>query len=79
MLTDERPSRALSLLQFAITFAANPGNARQIALPRYIAVDDDGSISLRTPAPATSFVDAEQSLRAIMGVGADIRVPLAVD
>lgn len=78
-LATERPSRALSLIYFATAFSKDPDAPRTVALPSYIAVNDQGAFVLRSPAPATSFRDAEQQLRAVLGVATDPRLPLAAD
>jgi tetratricopeptide (TPR) repeat protein len=78
-LATERPSRALSLIYFATAFSKDPDAPRAIELPSHIAVNDHGAFTLRSPAPATSFRDAEQQLRAVLGVATDTRLPLAAD
>ncbi len=79
MLKGMRPSRALSLLQFAVTFSAQPNAARVIQLPTCITMDESREFILSTPLSANSFKRAERVLRGMMGIGARTRVPLAVD
>jgi len=78
ILAAERPSRALSMLQFALTYGTNPDAQRSVDLPQYINVTDR-SIELVTPPPARSYRSAEILLRSILGIGSSTPVPLAVD
>jgi hypothetical protein len=48
-------------------------------LPQVIATGEDGAFALYTPPVTASYEEAEQSLRTLLGIGADIRVPLAAD
>lgn len=77
-LNDARPSRALSLVQFAVRFAPNPHADMVIELPTHIALVD-GTYSVRATPPATSFADADFILRQLLEVPANVQVPLAVD
>lgn len=79
LFANMRPSRALSLLQFAVTFGSSPDEARVVILPQYMALDSDGSFTLARPLPAASLREAELMLRQVMGIGAETRVPLAAD
>ena len=79
ILQGMRPSRALSLLQFAVAFAKQPNATREIQLPTCIALEEDGEFVLVTPSAANSFKRAERALRNAMGIGARTRVPLAAD
>ena len=78
-LRDMRPSRALGLLQFAMAFSDDPEAARQIALPSVIRLKADDTISLSPLSDATSFAQANRSLREAMGIGAETKLPLLVD
>ncbi len=79
MLRPMRPSRALSLLQFAVAFAKQPNAARTIELPTCITLEENGEFTLVTPPDINSFKRAERVLRSVMGIGARTRVPLAAD
>ena len=63
-----RPSRALSLLQFAVAFAKQPNATREIQLPTCIALEEAGEFVLVTPLAANSFKRAERALRSVMGI-----------
>jgi hypothetical protein len=78
-LAGERPSRALSVLQFTLTYGADPGAARTVDLPEYIAITATNGLVVVTPPPAASYREADIMLRTILGVGATAPVPLAVD
>jgi hypothetical protein len=78
-LMNLRPSRALSLLQFATRFLDDPNLPRTVVLPRFIGLTGDGSFALYNLPASASFKEAEHRLRAAIGVGAELRVPLAAD
>jgi hypothetical protein len=77
-LAEERPSRALSLLQFTRVFG-DATAPRAVVLPDLIGSDIDGNLVLYRPPIAGSFADAEASMRAGLGIGLGSRVPLAAD
>ena len=79
ILQGMRPSRALSLLQFAVAFTKQPNAAREIQLPTCITLEETGEFVLVAPAAANSFKRAERVLRNVMGIGTRTRVPLAAD
>jgi hypothetical protein len=79
ILRPMRPSRALSLLQFAVAFAKQPNAAQVIELPTCITLEENGEFTPVTPPDANSFKRAERVLRSVMGIGARARVPLAAD
>jgi hypothetical protein len=78
-LAKERPSRALSILQFALAYGDDPNTPRQVELPQYIAVTSSQNLITVTPPPARSYREADSALRSILGVGTGTPVPLAVD
>jgi tetratricopeptide (TPR) repeat protein len=78
-LSRERPSRALSVLQFALAYGDNPDADRIVELPRYITVTPSQGLITVTPPAAASYQEADNALRDILGVGARTPVPLAVD
>lgn len=78
-LANERPSRALSVLQFALTYGNDPDAPRKVELPRYIATISPRTLVTITPPPAESYRDADSALRGILGVSMGTPVPLAVD
>jgi hypothetical protein len=78
-LAEERPSRALSVLQFALSYGDDPDSKRTVELPEYIAVTAENALIAVTPPPAASYREADNVLRSILGVGTATPVPLAVD
>jgi tetratricopeptide (TPR) repeat protein len=78
LLAAERPSRCLSLLQFADAFGS-ARDSREVEMPELIVADQEGRLSLRKLAAASSYAEAEVLLRDAMGIGQDGRVPLAAD
>lgn len=79
LLQDLRPSRALSLLQFAVAFAKQPSATREVRLPPCITLTENQEFVPTVPATAPSFKRAERILRGAMGIGTKTRVPLAAD
>jgi len=74
----DRPSRALSLLQFTRAFGET-AEPREVELPIFVASEVDGGLVVFRPPPASSFAEAEQVIRTAIGVDSGSRVPLAVD
>ena len=77
-LISERPSRALSLLQFVDAFGEATGQ-RSVELPELVGLDADGKWILYRLPTASSFSMAESLLRTGMAIGQGGRIPLAVD
>jgi hypothetical protein len=78
-LANERPSRALSVLQFALAYGDDPNTRRTVELPQYVAITPNHALVTVTPPPAASYQEADDALRGILGVGSGTPVPLAVD
>lgn len=78
-LRDLRPSAALAVLQFAVTFVPDPSVHREVSLPAVIQSDTEYRLELVRPQPALSPAQANSDLRQLMGVGQDCAVPLLPD
>jgi hypothetical protein len=71
-----RPSTALAVLHFAVTFLPEPAAPRDILLPAMIQPDADHSLDFVQAPLAASPADANSYLRQMLGVGHDRPVPL---
>jgi pimeloyl-ACP methyl ester carboxylesterase len=78
-LSDLRPSRALSVLQFGLRFGRPEDVACTVRLPPVIDQLASGVIHPVTLPAGASLRDADTTLRAAMGIGPDRIVPLAPD
>lgn len=74
-----RPSAALAVLHFAVTFLTDPAARRDILLPAMIQPDTDHRLDFVQPPPAASPAEANSYLRQVLGVGRDRPVPLLPD
>ena len=78
-LTDQRPSVALSILEFGIRSAAKGTDARSVRLPKVLLSSEARSFSVSDSETAGSLVEADLHLRALMGIERSQRIPLAPD
>lgn len=74
-----RPSAALAVLHFAVTFLTDPAGPREILLPAMIQPDSDHGLDFVQAPPAASPAEANSYLRQFLGVGRDRPVPLLPD
>ena len=75
-----RPSQVLGLLQFAGAY--NPdwtADIGSLSLPPILIVEDEHADLKWTTEIVRSLAEADRRLRALMGIGQDVRVPLIAD
>lgn len=78
-LQDLRPSAALTVLQFATSFATDTAASCKVVNPGVIILDGDLVLQLTEPSSFESIADADAALRDALGVGRERLVPLLPD
>ena len=74
-----RPSLVIGLLQFAEEFGNGAAQVAQIAIPGTLCVSDGTNFSWQCTENVGSFAEANEVLRARLGVPLQLRVPLLAD